>query len=220
MSAIKTLISKHDRRISIAVVGLINSGKSEFIKKILQSDETISASTNKVEEFEIHMNGNLTFIHWNLEDKIPLTNPFWIRSILNSDVILYIVDSTDKEKFPLNRFLIKKLVESQITKQFLILSSKCDIPTSANVEELIFELNLVEFDPDKCKCDLFKYSSKTGEGFYAIEEWLNKNLFKQRSRILDYVKIQASVIFFEETNAISETILVSPPNISLLTSLH
>ena len=95
MSAIKTLIGKHDQKLSIAIVGLGNSGKTSFVKRILQKDELIHATIGNTSNFELHLYGNLTLITWDLDDKIPENNTMWKRSILGADVLFYIVDSAD-----------------------------------------------------------------------------------------------------------------------------
>ncbi len=220
MSAIKTLINKQNRKVSIAIIGLTNSGKSELVKRILQSDEHILASVGNTSEFEFQMFGNLTLLTWDLKNSIPANKALWKRSILGADALFFVVDTTDRESFDLNRKLLLELIYENFPIRLLVLGSKSDLPSSASVGELINSLRLMELDSTKCKCDLFKYSSKTGEGLYAIEEWLNKVLFKQRERIINYVKIAACMAFFEESNTQMEAILDDTPNISLLTTMR
>ena len=104
--------------------------------------------------------------------------------------------------------------------KMLILASKSDLDTSLPVDVLLEELALINIDRSKCRCDLFKFSSQTGEGLYAIGEWLNKSLFKQKERVINYVEIKASLILNEEDDSIVEALFVDNPNIILLTAFR
>ena len=74
MSAIKNLMIKFDVKISIAIVGLVNSGKTEFVKRILQSDESIGASVSNTTEFELQTLDNFSLLTWDLGEHIPKRN--------------------------------------------------------------------------------------------------------------------------------------------------
>ncbi|NHJ31940.1 MAG: hypothetical protein FK732_03670 [Asgard group archaeon] len=220
MSAIKNLMTKFDVKISIAIVGLVNSGKTEFVKRILQSNEYIGASVSSTSEFELQVLDNFSLLTWDLDDHIPQKESIWKRSILSANALLFFVDSTNKDSFPKCRKLIKELVDLNFPIRFLILGSKSDLPNSATVGELMSNLNLLDLDKTKCDCDLFKFSSKTGEGLYAIEEWLNRILFKRRERIINFAKIAACVTLCEESGEINEAVLTDTPNLTLLATLR
>ncbi|HUT82239.1 MAG TPA: ADP-ribosylation factor-like protein [Candidatus Bathyarchaeia archaeon] len=220
MSAIKNLISKYDQKISIAIIGLINSGKTEFVKRILQTDESILATLDNSTNFELQIYGNLSLLTWDLIDVIPQDKSLWKRSILGADAIFYIIDSTDPASFDLNKQLIDDLIRDNYPMRLLIIANKADLPSSISIGEIIEALDLFVLDKTKCECDLFKFSAKTGEGMYTIEEWLNKTLFKQKERIIDYIKIAAGVILSERTSDITEVILDSKPTLGLITTIH
>ncbi|MBN1329898.1 MAG: hypothetical protein JXA54_10525 [Candidatus Heimdallarchaeota archaeon] len=220
MSAIKSLISKYDQKISIAIIGLVNSGKTEFVKRILQTDEHILATLDNSTYFELQTYGNLSLLTWDLIDTIPQNKSLWKRSILSADALFYIIDSTDHASFELNKQLINELIQDNYVRRILIIANKADLPTSVTAGKIIDALDLVALDKTKCECDLFKFSAKTGEGMYTIEEWLNKVLFKQKARIIDYIKIAAGLILSERTSDITEVILDSKPTLALITTIH
>lgn len=220
MSAIKNLITKYDLKITIAVVGLGNSGKTSFVKRILQKDELIQATIGNTSDFELHLYGNLTLLTWDLKDNIPDDNIMWKRSILGADVLFFIIDSTDYEKFDLNKKLVEEFVDKTNPSRLLVLGSKADLSQSASVGELINSLNLIEIDQNKCKCDLFKYSSKTGEGLYAIEEWFNRVVFKRKEKAVDYVRIAACLVHNQDSNEFLDVIITPNPKITLLSAIR
>ncbi|MFW9922125.1 MAG: ADP-ribosylation factor-like protein [Candidatus Thorarchaeota archaeon] len=220
MSTIRNIISKSEKKISIAIIGLTNSGKTTLIKKILYSQEMLQASLTNSSELEFFTLDNLTFTSWDLENTIPREKSLWKRSIMGADALFFIIDSADREKINLNRILLHKLIEYYSPIKMLILASKCDLPTSISISELLDALDLVEIDRLKCKCDLFKISSQTGEGLYALGEWLNKALFKHKEKIIDYAEIKAGLILDDLTNQLTESVFVENPNIILLTAFR
>ncbi|MHA1212005.1 MAG: ADP-ribosylation factor-like protein [Candidatus Heimdallarchaeota archaeon] len=220
MSSIKTLIAKHGRKVTIAIIGLENSGKTEFVKRILQTNEHIQATIGSSSKFELQIYGNLSLLTWDLEDTIPQNKSLWRTSILGADALFFFVDSTAPEKFNTSRVLLEELIAYNFPIRLLVLANKSDAPESANIGDIIEALNLTEIDKTKCECDLFKFSAKTGEGMYAIEAWINKVIFKQKERIIDYVKIAACVSLCEETSDLTEVLLDPNPKISLITTMH
>jgi GTPase SAR1 family protein len=220
MSSIKTLIAKHDQKISIALVGLAGAGKTTLVKRMLQNDELIQATSGSASNFALHVFGNLTLYTWDLKDQIPSNDILWSRSILGADIIFFVVDATNRELFSLNKKLIFELVNQCMPIRLLVLGSKADSPHAASVGELINSLNLIEIDQKICKCDLFKFSSNTGEGMYAVEEWLNRVVFKQKERIIDYVRIAACIVYNTETFDFLDVIITQNPNINLLTTIR
>ena len=84
MSAIKTLVNKQNKKVSIAIIGLTNSGKTDLVKRVLQSEEHILASVDNTSEFEFQMFGNLTLLTWDLKSNIPENKALWKRSILGA----------------------------------------------------------------------------------------------------------------------------------------
>lgn len=220
MSAITGILAKSEKKISIAMIGLVNSGKTSFVKKILQSQDHIHVTLADSTQLDIRTVNNLSLITWDLSVTIPHNKPLWKRSILGSDVLFFLIDSSDKSKLDLNKRLLFDLVRKNAPIKLLILASKSDLPNSISVNELLNYLELVSIDKSDCNCDLFKFSSQTGEGLYAIGEWLNKTLFKQRERIINYAEIQAALILNEETDHIQEALFVDNPNIILLTAFR
>ncbi len=220
MSAIKGITSKSESKISIALVGLINSGKTSLVKRIIQSEDFLQGSISTISELEYHTIDNLTLTTWDLKDHIPQYQSLWKRSILGADALFFLVDSTDPSAFDEIRQLIVELVEFNTPIKMLVLASKSDLETSVPINDLLEKLDLVSLDQNKCICDLFKFSSRTGEGLYAIGEWLNKSLFKQNERVIDYVEIKAALILKEETEQSFEALFIDNPNILLLTAFR
>lgn len=220
MSAIKGITSKSETKVSIALIGLTNSGKTSLVKRIIQSQDFLQGSIADVSELEYHTVDNLTLTTWDLKDHIPQYRSLWKRSILGADALFFLVDSTDSSVFEKVKQLIIDIVEFNSPIKLLILASKSDLESSVSVNDLLEQLDLIGLDRHKCTCDLFKFSSLTGEGLYAIGEWLNKLLFKQKERMINYVEIKASLIINEETDQSFEALFVDNPNILLLTAFR
>ena len=220
MSTIIGILGKSEKKFSIAIVGRKNSGKTTFVKKILQSEDHIQASLTGVSDLEIHTINNLSFITWDLSITIPNNNPLWIRSILGADALFFLIDSTDKMNLDLNKRLLYDLVKRNAPIKLLILGSKADSIKSMSVNEIINHLELTSIDKKECNCDFYKFSSQTGEGMYAIGEWLNKTLLKQKEKIINYTEIKAALIYNEAIDQSQEALFVDNPNILLLTAFR
>ncbi|MHA1126102.1 MAG: ADP-ribosylation factor-like protein [Candidatus Heimdallarchaeota archaeon] len=218
MSAIKDMISRSEKKISIAIIGLDNSGKSAFIKKIAQFEETMYTTVANESDIQYYTLRNLSLISWELKDFIPQNKALWKRSIMGADALLFFVDSTDKDKLNLNRKLLFELVSKNFPIKLLVLASKSDLLDSCSLTDIFDGLDIVNLDRTKCSCDLFKFSSQTGEGIYAISEWMNKTLFKQKEKIVDFVEIQTCAILNEPTDEIIDAVLVENPDITLLST--
>lgn len=218
MSAIKDVISRSERKISIAIIGQINSGKSAFIKKITQYEDSMLTTVANESNLEYQTLRNLSLISWDLKDYIPQNKALWKRSIMGADALFFLVDSTDKDNFNLNRKLLFELVSKNFPIKLLVLASKADLLDSCSLTDIFDGLDIVNLDRTKCSCDLFKFSSQTGEGIYAISEWLNKTLFKQKERIVDFVELQTCSILNEQTDEIIDAVLVENPDITLLST--
>ena len=204
----------------IVILGLENAGKTSLVRRIVQSEESLTANIPNEPMVEFLMWGNLNFITWDLEETIPQTKSLWKRSILGVDALFFIVDSTDKEAFDLNRKLLFELVELNSPIRLLLLATKSDLLSSTSLEELTTALDLLALEKENCQYNLIKCSSYTGEGIFAIRDWLDKILFKRKERIINYIEIKASLILDEESEAITEALLVTNPNISLLTAFR
>lgn len=220
MSLIKNMVAKSEKKISIAIIGTSNSGKSTLINKIFQSQDVLQATITNSKDLIFYTLDNLSIITWELETKIPQENVLWKRSILGADALLYIMDSTDRSKLHLNRSLIHQLIELNAPIKLLIVAAKSDLSNSMPINELLDALDLVEIDKEKCRCDIFKFSSQTGEGIYAISEWLNKSLFQYKERIINYSEIKAALVLDNNSNIINETIMEENANILLLTAFR
>ena len=220
MSTITGILTKSEKKFSIAIVGRKNAGKTTFVKKLLQSEDHIQASLTGASELEIRTLNNLSFITWDLSITIPNNNPLWVRSILGADALFFLIDTTDKINLDLNKRLLYELVKKNAPIKLLILGSKADSIKSMSINEMIDYLELASIDKKECNCDFYKFSSQTGEGMYAIGEWLNRTLLKQKEKIINYTEIKAALIYNEETDQSQEALFVDNPNILLLTAFR
>lgn len=218
MSVIKDVISRSDKKISIAIIGLNNSGKSTFIKKVTQFEESMFTTVANETNIQYHTLRNLSIISWELKDFIPQNKSLWKRSIMGADALFFFVDSTAKDQFNINRKLLFDLVSKNFPIKLLILASKADLLDSCPLADIFEGLDIINLDRTKATCDLFKFSSQTGEGIYAIGEWLNKTLFKQKEKIVDYVELQTCSILNVQTDEIIDAVLVEHPDITLLST--
>ncbi|KAI5122618.1 hypothetical protein M0805_008707 [Coniferiporia weirii] len=156
----------------ICVVGLQASGKTSFVN-LLNSGQwtedvipTVAFNLRKVRK------GNVTLRIWDVAGQ-PRFRSMWERYCKDNDAIVFVVDSTDKDKFDSARFELHTLLSStQLAGvPLLVLGNKCDLLhlEPASVEDLIEALQL-----DKIQARTVSCSMKEQHNLDIIIRWLSE----------------------------------------------
>ena len=113
-------------------------------------------------------------------DKIrPLLKQFYP----NTDVVVYVVDSTDRERFPEVRQELREMMEARelALAHLLLLANKSDLDQALSPEELWDELNLTDLAPDEhseglnmgfLRATVLPISASSGQGCLETLDWL------------------------------------------------
>merc|ERR1719461_1990655 len=100
--------------VRILVLGLDNAGKTTILKKISAPDSivrTVPTIGFNVETVEYK---NITFQVWDLGGQTNI-RPYWRCYYPNTNAIIYVVDSADRERLKLSREeLMKILAEDEL----------------------------------------------------------------------------------------------------------
>ncbi|MEA2071048.1 MAG: ADP-ribosylation factor-like protein [Asgard group archaeon] len=97
----------------------------------------------------------------------------WANYNEESDGLIYVIDSSDFERFEITKDQFHTIIESQINPQIpvLILLNKCDLPNRISLDDFIVRFGLD--DPSlPFEWALFETSSITGEGIVDAMNWL------------------------------------------------
>ncbi|CAL6071171.1 ADP-ribosylation_factor [Hexamita inflata] len=175
------LISKKD--ISILMLGLDAAGKTSIFYKLNIGETIVSLPTIgfNVEKVEYK---NIKFTMWDVGGQ-DVIRPLWVHYYQNTDAIIYVVDSADKDPERIQDArdeLQKMMTEDQLKDaSLLVFANKQDIPHAMSLSDLSEKLELNsyinrEYHIQAC-------SAKTGEGLQQGFEWLHTIINERYKRI-------------------------------------
>jgi len=180
--ALDAIKGKLDYR--ILMVGLDAAGKTTILYKLKLSEvvTTIPTIGFNVETVEYK---NINFTVWDVggQDKI---RPLWKHYYHNTQGIIFVIDSNDKERICDNQFddnardeLHRMLAEHALQDAaLLVLANKQDLPQAMSVNECTEKLGLNQLR----NRDWYIQSTcaTTGDGLYEGLDWLSNTLNKKK----------------------------------------
>ncbi|XP_064482418.1 ADP-ribosylation factor-like protein 1 isoform X2 [Ornithodoros turicata] len=118
---------------------------------------------------------NLKFQVWDLGGQTSI-RPYWRCYFSNTDAIIYVVDSADRDRIGISKEeLVSMLEEEELRKAVLVvLANKQDLEEAMSVSEIHSALGL---DALKNRTfQIFKTSAIKGAGLDEAMEWLSNAL--------------------------------------------
>jgi len=158
----------------IIIVGLDNAGKSTILYQFLMNEVVHTSPTlgSNVEEVTYK---NVKFLMWDLGGQDSLRQG-WSAYYCNTEFVILVVDSTDRDRLSLSKEELWKLLNSdELSKaSILIYANKQDISGCMTAAEISSELNLTSIK--KHKWQIQACSALTGQGLYQGLEWIVQQL--------------------------------------------
>mmetsp|Transcript_29226 Transcript_29226/g.47464 ORF Transcript_29226/g.47464 Transcript_29226/m.47464 type:complete len:206 (-) Transcript_29226:204-821(-) len=163
--------------VRILMVGLDAAGKTTVLYKLKLGEvvTTIPTIGFNVETVEYK---NVNFTVWDVggQDKI---RPLWRHYYQNTQGIIFVVDSNDKERLAMAKEeLDKMLAEDELRDAVvLVFANKQDLPHALKVENIIESLGL-----DKMRRQWFVQGTcaTSGDGLYEGLDWLTNILSRKK----------------------------------------
>ncbi|XP_014257460.1 E3 ubiquitin-protein ligase TRIM23-like [Cimex lectularius] len=175
----------------VVALGLDGAGKSSILFKLKQNEFMSYRSPTigfNVEPIEYK---NLRFNIWDIGGQ-PKLRPLWKHYFLNTQAVVFVVDSNDKERLPEASLELAKLVSEKDLKEaaLLILANKQDLNTCEGLEAITEALGA-----SKLCCGhswhLQACSAQTGAGLYQGLDWLSSQLVA--SPVTNYINSDSSI---------------------------
>eukprot|EP00002_Diphylleia_rotans_P009798 TRINITY_DN2013_c0_g4_i1.p1 TRINITY_DN2013_c0_g4~~TRINITY_DN2013_c0_g4_i1.p1 ORF type:complete len:183 (-),score=35.18 TRINITY_DN2013_c0_g4_i1:672-1220(-) len=166
-------------KVKVIVVGLNNAGKTTTLYKLLLGEVVVTQPTigSNVEEIEYK---NAQFQMWDIGGQESLRTS-WSTYYSNTHIVILVIDSTDKERLPIVKDELGKMLTNQELNGtgFLVLANKQDLKGALSAAEISDILNLHnlkdhEWHIQAC-CAL------TGEGLTDGLDWII-NQMKRKKR--------------------------------------
>ncbi|CCW70519.1 unnamed protein product [Phytomonas sp. Hart1] len=167
-----SLLSKKEVR--ILMVGLDAAGKTTILYKLKLGEvvTTIPTIGFNVETVEYK---NLKFTMWDVggQDKL---RPLWRHYFQNTNGIIFVVDSNDRERIAAARKeLDKMLMEDELQKAvLLVFANKQDLPNAMNTNEVTEKLGLHALRQRHWYIQ--GCCATTAQGLYEGLDWLSANI--------------------------------------------
>eukprot|EP00996_Jenningsia_fusiforme_P003200 NODE_4004_length_878_cov_138.300362_g3692_i0.p2 GENE.NODE_4004_length_878_cov_138.300362_g3692_i0~~NODE_4004_length_878_cov_138.300362_g3692_i0.p2 ORF type:complete len:183 (-),score=50.49 NODE_4004_length_878_cov_138.300362_g3692_i0:267-815(-) len=173
----KNLFGKKDVR--ILMVGLDAAGKTTILYKMKLGEivTTIPTIGFNVETVEYK---NIKFTMWDVggQDKL---RPLWRHYFQNTNGVIFVVDSNDKERAAQARDELQKMLSEDELRDasLLVFANKQDLPNAMSTAEVTDKLGLHSlrqrnwFIQGTC--------ATSGEGLYEGLDWMAANVKKAHS---------------------------------------
>ena len=161
------------KQMRILMVGLDAAGKTTILYKLKLGEivTTIPTIGFNVETVEYK---NISFTVWDVggQDKI---RPLWRHYYQNTQGLIYVVDSSDKERVEESREELHKMLNEDELRDAIVLvfANKQDLPDAVSVSELTQRLKLNEL---RRKWYVQAACATQGTGLYEGLDWLSNEL--------------------------------------------
>eukprot|EP00038_Savillea_parva_P017916 m.21881 g.21881 ORF g.21881 m.21881 type:complete len:180 (+) comp3936_c0_seq1:193-732(+) len=158
----------------LIIVGLDNAGKTTILYQFLMNEVVVTHPTigSNVEEVVIN---NLHFLMWDVSGQEGLRQS-WSMYYAGAKCLVLVVDSTDRERLPIIREELHKMMEHEDLKgaALLVYANKQDAADALSAADISQQLGLAKlkgrsYHIQAC-CAL------TGEGLYPGMEWVTSAL--------------------------------------------
>uniref|UniRef100_A0A4X2L8D5 ADP-ribosylation factor-like protein 14 n=2 Tax=Vombatus ursinus TaxID=29139 RepID=A0A4X2L8D5_VOMUR len=125
---------KHAR---VLLLGLDFSGKSTILYKLKQAKDFTTLPTIGFNVEMIKMEKNIHLTVWDVGGQLHMRS-FWDQYCENTDVLVYVVDSTDQRHLEDSRREFKLLLKNEHIRcvPVLLLANKQDLPGACTAEDI------------------------------------------------------------------------------------
>ena len=174
LSKIIEFFPKSRNNFKIIILGMQNAGKTTILYRLSLGTlvKTTPTIGSNVEELTYN---NVKFQAWDLGGQ-ESTRSVWDVYYMNTDAIVYVIDSHDDENFEESKAQFHKLLSHPNLKStvILIFANKQDLPGAKTVDKLIHD-----YEFDKIQSHIWHIQSCSalkGEGMITGIKWLSEQL--------------------------------------------
>jgi len=162
----------------VVALGLDNAGKTSILFKLKQ-DEFVSTITTIGFNVETIEHKSMKFTIWDVGGLQKL-RPLWRHYYLNTQAVIFVVDSSNKERINEAHEELAKLIAEKRLKDALILvfANKQDVGHSMTVEELSERLGLHKLCCGR-SWNILGSDAHSGKGLHEGLDWMTRQLMSE-----------------------------------------
>lgn len=174
LSLIRKFKSSPEKEVRILLLGLDNAGKTTTLKKLASEDVTQITPTQGFNIKSVSAEGFKLNV-WDIGGQRKI-RPYWKNYFENTDILIYVIDSSDKKRFEETSVELNELLSEEKLKgvPLLVYANKQDLFNAAPASEMAEGLNLPAIR-DRC-WQIQPCSATTGEGLKEGLEWTRRQL--------------------------------------------
>lgn len=174
LGMLRKLKHQQGRELRILLLGLDNAGKTTILKKLASEDVTHITPTQGFNIKSV-MADDVRLNVWDIGGQRKI-RPYWRNYFENTDVLIYVIDSSDRKRFDETAMELSELLEEDKLKNVpvLIFANKQDLLTAAKASEIAGGLQLVKIRDRSWQIQAC--SALSGEGIKDGMEWISKNI--------------------------------------------
>ena len=158
------------KEVRILILGLDGAGKTTILYR-LQLGEVVTTIPTIGFNVETLNYKNIRFQVWDLGGQTSI-RPYWRCYYANTDAVIYVVDSADKERISTSKEELIAMLDEEEMKDaaLLVFANKQDIPGSMTAAEVGNKLGLTSMK--NRQWTIMKCSALKGEGLQEGLDWL------------------------------------------------
>ncbi|KAH1165615.1 ADP-ribosylation factor-like protein 14 [Mauremys mutica] len=146
------LSSKHSKvkPAKVLMLGLDSAGKSTLLYKLKFNDVFLTLPTIGFNVEMIETGQNIAITIWDVGGQQKMRT-FWCNYFENADGLVYVVDSTDKQRLEDSKKEFELLLKNEFVKNvpIVLLANKQDLPGALNAEEITRKFNMHKHCSDR-----------------------------------------------------------------------
>jgi len=174
LDLIRKMKQKTKKELRILLLGLDNAGKTTILKALASEDVSHITPTQGFNIKSVQSQGILLNV-WDIGGQKTI-RPYWRNYFENTDVLIYVIDSADRNRLEESGVQLAELLEEDklANTPILVFANKQDLINAARSDELIHGLSLEQIkDRD---WQIQPCSALTNEGLTAGMEWIRNNI--------------------------------------------
>uniref|UniRef100_A0A914V6T4 ADP-ribosylation factor-like protein 3 n=1 Tax=Plectus sambesii TaxID=2011161 RepID=A0A914V6T4_9BILA len=174
LSILRKFKTQPGKELRILLLGLDNAGKTTLLKNLASED---IAHITPTQGFNIKsvVSDDIKLNVWDIGGQRKI-RPYWKNYFENTDVLIYVIDSSDKKRFEETGMELTELLEEEKLQgvPVMIFANKQDLVNAAKASEIAEGLQLLSIRDRAWQIQAC--SAVSGEGVKDGMDWISKNL--------------------------------------------